>query len=522
MSVAHQTKENGLSSENNKLSTRELIILLVILLLGLFLRVYNLAGESIWLDEEYSVTVAQKGVFQIFERSSYDHDPFYHILLHFWINFWGVSEFSTRFLSVLFGFFAIIMIYNVGKLIFSKEVGLISSLLLALSEFHIFYSQEARMYSLMTILTLASYYFFIKLLKEKNRIALIGYILSSSFLTYTHIFGFFLIIAQNIYVFTMFVLSKKVNKLNFKRWTFLQIIIMILYAPYISSLFTHIIVKDFSIPEASIYSTIDTFRVFSGAHSGGFTSRVSLGVLFLLLSLFAMIAIEKVKGSMDWKDFFKSIESYRLNIGLSNVNTIYLLLLWLLTPVLLPFLISKFYYSIYRIRYTIGASLALYLLTAKGINNIKFSSIKRIRNINFDYKYLKLVIIGIIITLSLVKISSYYERVDKEQWRDAVYYIETNAETGDLLLFNAGFTQDVFDYYSKRTDLVKRGLPSKVDEDNIKELEPTVQGYNRVWVILSHSRDYKGLIKQTMSQSYNLVAYKGYRGIEIYLFQKAG
>jgi len=160
-------------------------------------------------------------------------------------------------------------------------------------------------------------------------------------------------------------------------------------------------------------------------------------------------------------------------------------------------------------------------LTAKGINNIKFYSVKRIRNINFDYKYLKIAIIGIIITISLFNVYSLYVRVDKEQWRDAVYYIETNAEVGDLLLFSAGSMQEnIFDYYSKRTDLIKKGFYSTVNEENIIELEPRVQGYNRVWVILSHSRDSKGLIKQTMSQSYNLLDYKVFKGIEIYLFVK--
>ena len=516
MSVTHNTNEKGLFAKNSKLSPKEMILLLVILLLGLFLRIYNLTEESLWFDEGFAIRLASLGVVQIWEDEL--HPPLYFILLHVWTNFWGISEFSTRFLSLIFGFLAIFMIYKVGKLIYSKEVGLLSSLLLALSEFHIYYSQEVRMYSLMTLLTLFSFYCFIKLLKVRNRMYLIGYILSSSLLIYTHIFGVFIIIAQNIYIVPTFVLSKKVYKLNFKRWILLQTIIIILYTPYIVVLLSQISPKGLGIAEPSIYSIIQTFFTYSG---GGWTVRgIIIGLLFLLLALFALVTIEKVKGSIDWKDFFKSIENYRWNIGLSDVNTIYLLLLWLLTPVLLPFIFSKFY-SIYKIRATIGASLAFYLLTAKGINNIKFNSVKRIRNIDFDYKCLKLVIIGIIITISLFNVYSIYVRVDKEQWRDAVYYIEKNAETGDLLLFSSGSMQEnIFDYYSKRIDLVKRGFHSTVNEENIKDLEPTVQGYNRVWVIMSHNRDSKGLIKQTMNQSYNLLDYKVFTGIEIYLFVK--
>ena len=66
--------------------------------------------------------------------------------------------------------------------------------------------------------------------------------------------------------------------------------------------------------------------------------------------------------------------------------------------------------------------------------------------------------------------------------------------------------------------------------NNIKELEPSVQGYNRVWVIFEFynyesSSDPKGLIKQKMSQSYNLEDYKifmsEYEEIQVYLFENS-
>ncbi len=66
------------------------------------------------------------------------------------------------------------------------------------------------------------------------------------------------------------------------------------------------------------------------------------------------------------------------------------------------------------------------------------------------------------------------------------------------MLFNAGNIEVVFDYYSERNDLIKKPFPEKtrnVNENNIKELEPTVKGYDRIWLILSHSHDYKSMIK---------------------------
>jgi hypothetical protein len=209
-------------------------------------------------------------------------------------------------------------------------------------------------------------------------------------------------------------------------------------------------------------------------------------------------------------------------IFLFNDKRIYLLLLWLLIPNILPFLFSYILTPMYKYRYTIGASSAFYLLVAVGIQ--KFYS-----------KKIKFVVIGIILISSLSNILGYYNEVNKEPWRDVVDHIEKNGESGDLLLFNAGSSKSAFNYYSKRTDLIKESFPRStryVDLENIKKLPPTVENHDRVWLILSHSGDKEGLINQTLSNLYKFSFYepyfvdKGYNskqryiGVEVFLFGK--
>ena len=124
-------------------------ILIAILLIGLFLRVYDLANESMWGDEAFSIYIANLNLSQIFFYPE-NNPPLYFMILHWWINLFGDSEISIRFPSVIFGFLSIFMIYKVGNQIYDKDVGILSSLLLGLSVFHIHYSQEARTYSLYT------------------------------------------------------------------------------------------------------------------------------------------------------------------------------------------------------------------------------------------------------------------------------------------------------------------------------------------------------------------------------------
>lgn len=481
------------------MNKKDIFILLVILLIGIVLRIYDLGNESIWIDEGYSIKMASLDLFQIVQKTSLEepHPPLYYIILHYWINLFGNNEFSIRFPSLIFGSFAILMIYMVGSLIFNKKIGLLSSLLLALSVFHIQYSQEARMYSLLTLLSLLSIYFFIKLLNRITFSVSFWYILFSIFMMYTHIFGLFIIIFQNIYFISLFLLKKENQlTLNLRRWILFQITLVILYIPWIIFLITAILrlQSEFWRPIPTIGSVFYTFKIYSGSYL--------LLFLFLMLSTFSIVSYEKVKGRFNGKDFFKSLESFTWNLSLSNVERIYLLSVWMLTPIILPFIISFFSTPIYIIRYTIAASLAFYILIAKGIENI-------------NNKPIQLCVIIIIIIFSLNSIGKEFTDVNKEQWREVTNYIDMNADSGDLIIIRGGSMQYCFDYYSKRTDLFKKGWRD-IDEENIKELK----SHNKVWIILKKDDDPKGLIKKMLNESYNLSYQKKYVGIDLYLFVK--
>jgi mannosyltransferase len=138
--------------------------IILIFLVGLFLRIYGLGAESIWYDEAVSVTVAKLDLFAQINWSFLQNDnnpPLYYAILHYWVWIFGDSEFAARVPSALFGSFSIIAIYSVGRFLFNKNVGSFAALILATSVFHIKYSQEARAYSLLAFLTLVSYYFYL-------------------------------------------------------------------------------------------------------------------------------------------------------------------------------------------------------------------------------------------------------------------------------------------------------------------------------------------------------------------------
>ncbi|MHA2010335.1 MAG: glycosyltransferase family 39 protein [Promethearchaeota archaeon] len=115
----------------------------VILLLGLFLRFYDLGSESVWFDESVSIIIANSDWIEILKTATNDqHPPLYYFILQFWVSLFGNSEFSARLPSAIFGFLSLLVMFKVGYLFFDKEVGILSSLILGLSVFHIHYSHS--------------------------------------------------------------------------------------------------------------------------------------------------------------------------------------------------------------------------------------------------------------------------------------------------------------------------------------------------------------------------------------------
>ena len=157
---------------------KQAALFILILTVSAGLRLYHLGFESIWLDEGYTIRFASYDLKRIFFLQD-TSPPLYYILMHYWIRLFGESEFSIRLPSLLFGILAIIMIYRLGSAIFDREAALIGSLLLGLSVFHLAHSQDARSYSLAVLMSLASMYYFLRVLVRQDLRTVASYLCCS-------------------------------------------------------------------------------------------------------------------------------------------------------------------------------------------------------------------------------------------------------------------------------------------------------------------------------------------------------
>ncbi|PIZ58661.1 hypothetical protein COY20_03365 [Candidatus Shapirobacteria bacterium CG_4_10_14_0_2_um_filter_40_12] len=125
--------------------------LLLIIVFFWALRFISL-NQSLWLDEAISANVAKNYSYQnivtLFSPSDF-HPPFYYLVLKTWTSIFGYTEFSLRLPSIIFSLATILLVF--------KTFGFWPSLLLALNPLYLYYSQEARMYSMSTLLVFCAY-----------------------------------------------------------------------------------------------------------------------------------------------------------------------------------------------------------------------------------------------------------------------------------------------------------------------------------------------------------------------------
>ena len=140
--------------------------LVVITLLAAALRFYRLGEWSFWFDEISTINRASSHYSDLYGLVRYIPPavkwiPLSVILTGFVMNTLGISEWSSRLVPAVIGIISIPAIYFPTKKVFGTAIGLISVLLLAVSPWHIEWSQNARFYSsLMLLYMLASFAFY--------------------------------------------------------------------------------------------------------------------------------------------------------------------------------------------------------------------------------------------------------------------------------------------------------------------------------------------------------------------------
>jgi uncharacterized membrane protein len=176
------------SSEHDSALESQRMWLWLIVAAGAGLRLYRLDFQSLWLDEGLQFYVAtENSIGELFRQTNSFHPPLSFVINHLFLLV-GESDFFLRLPSALFGIASLPLLYVLGRDLMSKNVAVFAVLVLALSPFHIWYSQEGRMYSQLLFLSLLSSWLLIQAVRRGQARWWVYFTVAGAAGMYTHIF----------------------------------------------------------------------------------------------------------------------------------------------------------------------------------------------------------------------------------------------------------------------------------------------------------------------------------------------
>jgi mannosyltransferase len=176
---------------------RERLALAGIVVVAAALRLYDIGHQSFWLDESYTVDLVQRPFGDMLSGVAdlESTPPLYYVLAWLWQKAFGHGEAGLRSLSALFGTLAVPVTWRAAREWFddAPRAGLIAAALVAFNPFFVWYSQEARSYSLLVLMAALSVLFL-----ARRRPA--AWAITAVLALCTHYFAVFLVVPEAIWL----------------------------------------------------------------------------------------------------------------------------------------------------------------------------------------------------------------------------------------------------------------------------------------------------------------------------------
>jgi mannosyltransferase len=404
--------------------SRKTWALILILSLAFALRLFHLAEKEMWYDEAFAVLYAEKepgsiiyGTVTPVEGAAADiHPLLYYFFLHGWMGL-GQSPFVVRFPSVFFGLLSLCLVFRIARGLFDGQVGLVAAALAAMSPFHIWYSQEARMYSLLCLLSLLSIYLFIKACKGGKWLHWIGFGLCTGVSLYAHNLAFLVPVSLDLLI----LLRRRWNLIG--RLLVAHCLSVVMFLPWlllVPGQFAKV-QQAYWVPKPGLTELVRTLLVFT------FNLPVPDGLLalalFFSLLLLALTAYRALRASSASKD--RSAWGIDLSLGLSFI------------PMLTMFAISQIK-AVYIERALLSSALLYYITVARGM---------------LPSRLPRLVILSLVPVPLLLLTSLWYQYnyagFPRSPFRQANAYLRDHYETGDVILHDNKLSFFPSHYYDR-------------------------------------------------------------------------
>lgn len=443
----------------------------IILCVAVSLRFAFLAKQSLWLDEFASWWFASGDLVRAL-HSEATNPPLYYVLLHFWTHWFGTSEAGLRSLNILPSVASVWVVFRLAGTLFSARIGLVAAAYMAVSTFQIYYAQEARCFSFLELfLLLAALALWRALESSGGRSAF--YYASYTFLMtlalYSHFIAVFFLAAQGLFV----LVGRRKQILPYAASAAVTVG---LFTPWLLTLLDaaggggqsyrrHLFLK---LPQAFFSFIFGDSLIPLDEQAVSHISETLLAALPILAAAIVCMLILIPFCWLAWKRWGDGV----LYTGMLAT-----------VPVLLAFVVS-FKVMLFDERYLMAASSFVYMTIAAAVAEI--FAWRKEHSSAWPAWVGGAAIASLAVLLSISLYQYYFvERFGKDQWREAVAYLESTGGPRDFILFYPDYLHYGYDYYQK-VDLPYLKLTPQVAMGIVRSpetLKTQVSGFNRLWLI---------------------------------------
>lgn len=439
-------------------------ILVFIVLIGSILRFYKLDYQSLWIDEIFSMVQSSPenpiGKIYSYLRENDPHPPLYYFSLHTFLILFGDTVWVGRFFSAFCGIAGIIAIYYLAKEILNRKIGLLVAFLTAINYFHIYYSQEIRMYSLMFLTTTISFLYLAKYIKSPSKKTMIWYSVFATLMIYTQFFSLFTLFSQYLILLYFVVKPYKIKSKEFLILSVISgLLTLLLYIPGIliflkTSEMSSIWIQ---LPEIDVYTKM--FKEFFGF------AEILIFIVVILIILF----------------FFKLSQRNTLKQGYidpvkeKQVFTFFITFIWIFITLFIPLVASYVNLPMIVSRYFINILPAILILAASGLYYIKNTTLQGV-----------IIVVFFIFTVTdIVLVKDYYNKITKSQFGELTTIIKDRSKTETKVVT---YWSWLMPYYFEETPNIKIH-PNTLDE-YVSSLRNGTLSKAPFWYLDGHSRPF--------------------------------
>lgn len=443
------------------MNQRTRLVLLLALWLAFALRLHHLGAQSLWYDETVSLTLAREPLGELLAHTSRDiHPPGYYLALAAWLQLLPATpapEFVSAFFSLVAGMLLLPLTFILGRqwrLPAAVAVGAV--LLQALSPFHVWYSQEVRMYTLAAALGLLAAWNLQRglgiapSLNVQNRrssiLAWTYYGLAAAAGLYTLYYFAFLLLTINLLAIAAVIAQASgpaptqgdarrnthqaltqslagLARLPWRPWLLTHLALLLAYAPWLPLAWRQI--SNPPVPPWRSFIPLPT-SLHESLLAVGFGQALPAALASLGLGIMILLLLAAWPGTRTNAPH-RTRQSF-----LTPAPAVVWLLAYTLLPIAMIYLASVLRTPLYHVRYTFTYAPPFTLLLSLGLFNLW-----RRRGLSI---LAVLASIGLLV-LSLLSLQRAWRDPDfrADDHRAALHYLSSRWRPGDVILVNAGY-----------------------------------------------------------------------------------